>query len=98
MQSYVMWVLVLLSMSGQTGQPPAPGSPLAGQARAEEYRELLAMYQSAIREIVESGKQDDATRKLFQKGVIRFKDLRDKPLDEAVDQLLGEARRSPVGR
>jgi len=41
-------------------------------------------------------KEFPATYVLDHKGVIRFKDLREKPLDEAVDQLLGEKGISPI--
>jgi len=100
MQAYVMWVLILLN--GQTGQPPASSTPPAGQARAEEYRELLAMYQSAVRDVLESHRQDDATRTLFQDAtkpdkIARFMELvRVHPGDpDAVDALVWISKFSP---
>jgi len=102
MQAYVMWVLILLSMNGQTQQPPAPSAQPAGQDREEEYRGLLAMYQSALRDVVESHRQDDATRKLFQDAtqpakIARFMELvRDHPGDPgAVDALVWVSKFSP---
>ncbi len=100
MHAYLMGVLVLLN--GQTGQPPLASTSASAQAPAEEYRELLAMYQSAVREVLESHKQGDATRKLFQDAtkpdkIARFMELvRDHPGDpDAVDALVWISKFSP---
>ena len=102
MQACAMCVLILLSMNGQTQQPPAPSTPPAGQVRTEEYRELLAMFQSAVRDVLESHKQDDATRKLYQDAtnqekIARFMELvREHPVDpDAVDALVWISKFSP---
>jgi len=102
MQAYVIYMIILLSMNAQTEQPPAPGAPQPGQSQAEEYRRLLAIFQSALRDVVESPRQDDATGKLFQDAtqparIARFMELvRDHPADhEAVDALVWVSKMSP---
>jgi peroxiredoxin len=102
MQACAMCVLILISMNGQTQQPPTPSTPPAGQSRAEEYRELLAMFQSAVHEVLESHKQDDATRQLYQDAtnsakIARFMKLvPQQTVDpEAVDALVWISKFSP---
>jgi hypothetical protein len=94
--------LLLIVRTWPMDQPAAPSTPSEKQTRADEYRDLLALYKSAVYDVLESHNQEDSTRKRFldptkSNKIARFMELvRERPIEpDAVDAWVWISEFSP---